>query len=100
MSQQIAVRPHTKYVAGYSAWVESIGTGGGLALQIGVSDDVAFDMGKKGVEPRLNQWQRIEVPFTSDDREFVDVRFLAEGPVRAMIDDVQVKLDPTAQPGK
>jgi len=54
-----------------------------LALQIGVSDIVAFDMGKDGVKPLLNQWQRVEVPFVSDDREFVDVRFLAEGPVRA-----------------
>lgn len=90
-SQQIAVEPRTRYIASYQAWVEWIGNRGSLALQIGVSDDVAFDMGKGGVTPLLNHWQPVEVPFVSDDREFVDVRFLAEGPIRALIDDVRVK---------
>lgn len=90
-SQRIEVKPFTTYEAKFWVRATSIDPRGGLSLRIGPSDENEWDRHKENVDSAPHDWKEYRRRFTSDDRVFVDIRFVAEGPVRAWIDDVSVR---------
>ena len=92
-SQRIRVRPSTSYRVTYWAFVESIERGA-FSLRVVPSRRPAppeWDQFKQKVDSSvIGQWQNRVVDFESGSDWFFDLRFAAEGPIRAWIDDVAV----------
>lgn len=89
-SQRIELQPHTTYEARFWAKVED-GNGHELMLRVGVSDETDWELAKQSVIGSRGDWREFRTRFATDDRIFVDIRFTAEAPLRAWIDEVSVR---------
>jgi len=91
LSQMIAVKPSQRYIVRFWVKVEAIGPISGLSLRAGISDPKDWELGKKDVEPRPHDWKEYHFYFIAKEQAFVDIRFVAEAPLRGLVDDVSVR---------
>jgi len=88
-SQRIPVEPGVPYEASFWVKVAEKGAGG---FSLRVSPNALFwDRFKVKVHDAALEWREYRVPFQWEEATTVDIRFAAEGPVKAWIDDVSVR---------
>ncbi len=96
-SQRIKVSPSTSYRVKFWVFIESI-ENGSFSLRVVPSRrpkpqhlDDEWDKFKRKADPAvIGRWQERTVEFESGTDWFFDLRFTAEGPIRAWVDDVTV----------
>lgn len=104
LSQRIKVKSWHRYQVRYWIYIEEIGTGK-FSMRVLPSRRLQpeeWDRFKGAANPKLlGQWQEVQKEFESGPEWFVDLRFAAEGTLKAWVDDVSVTLlGPQAQSGK
>jgi len=75
-----------------SLWVnaEEVSPLGGLSVLVS-AEPADWEDQKLAVDPGTYRWRRHGLRFNTGSRSYVDIRFVAEGTVRAWIDDVVVR---------
>ena len=101
LSQMITVRRSTSYECIF--WVKAEDVRGGLSLRIAPSRHDrpdAWDRYKRTADIGAYDWREYRLLFHSGDEERLDVRFAAEGPVKAWLDGVVVREKAPVTPAK
>ena len=94
-SQRIRVKANTTYRVGFWLFVETGGQRGGFTLRFLPSrrvDPTEWDRRKVSASSiQIGQWKFHDQRFNSEEDEFFDVRFFAEGRIAGWVDDVLVE---------
>lgn len=96
-SQRIKIKPSHRYEVRYWAYLESVGKGA-FSLRVVPNRRTRtqpdeWDRFKLKANPKLlGQWQEVHREVQSGPDSFFDLRFTAEGVLRAWVDDVSVRL--------
>lgn len=94
LSQAVALRRSRNYEASFWVRTEHVDGPGGFVLRIAPSREDRpdlWDSVKVQVPPGPSDWREYRLRFNSGDEERYDVRFSAEGRVRAWIADVTLR---------
>jgi len=93
LSQKVALKPFHRYEVSF--WARPVSAKGGLVLRVlpsrrhPVSEWDRYKV--KTAQAELGKWSQFNLPFETHEDRFYDVRFFAEGPVRAWIDEVEMR---------
>ncbi len=96
LAQRIRVKPRTGYNVRFWAKVDRMEHDGDLWLSPN-GGSVAWDEPKVEVSGAGKGWQLYRLDFNSGDRVDLDIRFVAEGPLKAWVDDVVVSRVPAGE---
>ena len=96
LAQRIRVKPRTGYHVRFWAKVDRMEHDGDLWLSPNGSS-VAWDEPRIEVSGAGKGWQAYRLDFNSGDRTDLDIRFVAEGPLKVWIDDVVVSRVPAGE---
>ena len=96
LAQRIRVKQRTGYNVSFWAKVDRMERDGDLWLSPNGSS-VAWDEPKIQVSGAGAGWKLYQLDFNSGDRGDLDVRFVAEGPMKVWVDEVVVKRVPESQ---
>ncbi len=91
LAQLVELKPYTQYEVRFWSKVDFLEAPGGLTVFCGVSDQTAWELGHRSDEDGPHDWRENIFRFTTDDSVFVDVRLRTESPMRAWIDDINVR---------
>ena len=89
LSQRVPVMRGAAYEARFRAKVEEKGVGA-FSLRVVLSPG-EWDRFKVKIHEGPARWRAYRIRFNSGEQGYVDLRFAAEGPVKAWIDDVTVR---------
>ena len=89
LSQRVPVEKGAPYEAKFWAKVEEKGVGA-FSLRA-VTSPGEWDRFKVKIHDGPSPWRAYRLRFSSEDQGYVDIRFAAEGPVKAWVDDVAVR---------
>jgi hypothetical protein len=89
LSQRVPIDRGAKYEVRFWAKVEERGAGA-FCLRV-VESPQAWDAFKVKVHVADARWQPYRLTFRIEKEGYVDIRFVAEGPLKAWIDDVSVR---------
>ncbi|TKS58097.1 MAG: hypothetical protein EWM73_03633 [Nitrospira sp.] len=95
LSQRVPIERGAVYQARFWARVEDKGAGA-FSLRVALSRG-EWDRFKVKIRGGPSRWRAYRLRFSSEDQRYVDIRFAAEGPVKAWIDDVAVRKLKTRQ---
>ena len=96
LSQRIRVKPRTGYNVRFWAKVDQMEHDGDLWLSPN-GGSVAWDEPKIEIAGAGKGWQLYKLDFNTGDRVDLDIRFVAEGPLKVWIDDVVVSRVPAGE---
>jgi hypothetical protein len=96
LSQRIRVKPRTGYNVRFWAKVDRMEREGDLWLSPNGSS-VSWDDPKISVAGVGAGWKPYRLDFNSGDRVDLDIRFVAEGPLKVWVDDVVVSRVPAGE---
>jgi hypothetical protein len=96
LAQRIRVKPRTGYHVRFWAKVDRMDHDGDLWLSPSGSS-VAWDEPKIEVSGAGKGWQFYRLDFNSGDRTDLDIRLVAEGPLKVWVDDVVVSRVPAGE---
>lgn len=89
LAQRIRVRRNTDYEI--RIWIKSEASAPGALWMSPSGSDLHWDANKVAIRGGGFDWEEVRLPFYSGDRVDIDVRFVAEAPVRVWIDDVRAR---------
>jgi len=89
LSQRVPVERGAAYEARFWAKVEERGAGAFSLRAVPSRDE--WDRFKVKVHDGPARWRAYRLRFSTEDQGYVDLRFAAEGPVKAWVDDVTVR---------